>query len=157
VWIKLDVSNLKDISLSQGAIRFFLGGLITAASGVIAQKFGPAAGGLFLAFPAIFPASATLVENTQRTRKERINMNGERRGRYVAAIDARSSALGSMALLAFAIQIWLAIGRYPVWIILLIALVTWMATALAVLVGWRWWRHGKSAPRILNLEHNRLK
>ena len=38
---------------------FFFGGLITAVAGVIAQRFGPIIGGLFLAFPAIFPASAT--------------------------------------------------------------------------------------------------
>jgi hypothetical protein len=35
---------------------------MTAIPGWIASKYGPVVGGLFLAFPAIFPASATLVE-----------------------------------------------------------------------------------------------
>jgi hypothetical protein len=149
MWIKIDSSKLKDISLSQCAIRFVLGGLVTAGSGLVAQRFGPAAGGLFLAFPAIFPASATLVEKAQRIRKGQRNIDGKKRGRYAAAIDARSSALGSIALMAFALQIWLAaINRYPVWITLLTALVTWTVTAWAVLAGWRRWHHWKPAPRI---------
>jgi hypothetical protein len=32
--------------------------------GLLAKKFGSTVGGLFLAFPAIFPASATLIEST---------------------------------------------------------------------------------------------
>jgi Protein of unknown function (DUF3147) len=43
-------------------VRFALGGLATVFAGVIAELFGPETGGLFLAFPAIFCASATLVE-----------------------------------------------------------------------------------------------
>jgi hypothetical protein len=37
------------------AIRFVIGGLITTATGLVARKFGPVVGGLFLAYPAIFP------------------------------------------------------------------------------------------------------
>lgn len=49
----------------------FFGGLITAIAGVIAKQFGPAVGGLFLAFPAIFPASATLMEKDESQKKEK--------------------------------------------------------------------------------------
>ena len=45
-------------------------GLITAVAGIIAKQFGPGIGGLFLAFPAIFPASATLIEKHEKQKKE---------------------------------------------------------------------------------------
>jgi FAD dependent oxidoreductase/Protein of unknown function (DUF3147) len=60
-------------------IRFVLGGLVTAATGAIASEFGPETGGLFLAFPAIFCASATLIE------KARARAQGkDRRSRHAA-------------------------------------------------------------------------
>ena len=66
--------SLKLASLTQGhwyeyPIRFVLGGAMTAMAGWIASKYGPVVGGLFLAFPAIFPASATLVEKHEREKK----------------------------------------------------------------------------------------
>ena len=39
----------------------------------------PVVGGLFLAFPAIFPASATLIEKHGRERKEKAGLAGARR------------------------------------------------------------------------------
>ena len=68
-------------------IRFVLGGAMTAAAGFIALQYGPIIGGLFLAFPAIFPASVTLVEKHTRQRKEKAGMvwcpagQGSRRSR----------------------------------------------------------------------------
>ena len=47
-------------------VRFVIGGGITVMAGLIADRFGPTVGGLFLAFPAIFPASATLIEKHER-------------------------------------------------------------------------------------------
>lgn len=41
---------------------------VTALAGVIAKHYGPVIGGLFFAFPAIFPASATLIEKTRNRR-----------------------------------------------------------------------------------------
>ena len=61
-------------------VRFVFGGAITVGAGLLARKFGPAVGGLFLAFPAIFPASATLIEKHEREKKERKGSTGERRG-----------------------------------------------------------------------------
>ena len=43
-------------------VRFVLGGLTTMVAGVVADLYGPQMGGLFLAFPAIFCGSATLIE-----------------------------------------------------------------------------------------------
>jgi hypothetical protein len=60
-------------------VRFVLGGLTTVVAGVIADLYGPQLGGLFLAFPAIFCASATLIEKHERQRKKKRGVAGQRR------------------------------------------------------------------------------
>ena len=75
-------------------MRFVLGGLATVVAGVVADIWGPAAGGLFLAFPAIFCASATLIEKHERERKEKKGLKGEERGKNAAALDAAGAGLG---------------------------------------------------------------
>ena len=87
-------------------VRFALGGLATVFAGVIAELFGPETGGLFLAFPAIFCASATLVEKHERDQKARKGLHGEERGRCAAALDAIGAGWGSLALAVFAITVW---------------------------------------------------
>jgi Protein of unknown function (DUF3147) len=62
-------------------VRFVLGGAMTVVAGLIAARFGPEIGGLFLAFPAIVPASATLIEKHVRERKEKAGLPGARRGK----------------------------------------------------------------------------
>ena len=52
---------------------------MTVVAGLIAARFGPVIGGLFLAFPAIFPASATLIEKHVRESKEKAGLPGARR------------------------------------------------------------------------------
>ena len=84
---------------------------MTVVAGLIAARFGPVIGGLFLAFPAIFPASATLIEKHVRERKERAGLPGARRGKEAAALDAAGAALGSFGLAAFGLVIWLIVVR----------------------------------------------
>jgi hypothetical protein len=79
------------------------GCLITVATGMIAKKYGPGIGGLFLAFPAILPASATLIEKHEKQKKERLRMHGSTRARQAVAIDAAGAAIGSIGLLVFAL------------------------------------------------------
>jgi Protein of unknown function (DUF3147) len=67
--IKVDPKSLRQTKRYECAIRFVLGGVITVIAAFLAKKFGPGVGGLFLAFPAIFPASATLYRET-RSREE---------------------------------------------------------------------------------------
>ena len=85
------------------AIRFVFGGLTTAIAGGIAREFGPATGGLFLAFPAIFLASATLIEKHEKQEKEKHRLDGAKRGRQATSLDAAGSAMGSIGLLFFAL------------------------------------------------------
>ena len=61
-----------------------------------------ALGGLMLAFPAIFCASATLIEKHERTKKRSKGLHGARRGKEAAALDAAGAAWGSIAMAAFA-------------------------------------------------------
>jgi hypothetical protein len=79
--VQVDFAALKDTKWYQAALRFCCGGLATAATGIIAKKYGPSVGGIFLAFPAILPASATLIEKHERQRKERIGLHGSVRAR----------------------------------------------------------------------------
>jgi hypothetical protein len=69
--IKTDWSVLRKTKWNDYAVRFVLGGSITVIAGLIARKFGLGVGGLFLAFPAIFPASATLAESARRNERVR--------------------------------------------------------------------------------------
>ncbi len=86
--ISVNFAALREAKWYQFALRFCFGGAICVLAGVIAEKYGPAVGGLFLAFPAIFPASATLLENEQKEKKQRAGLHGTIRGRKVAGVDA---------------------------------------------------------------------
>ncbi len=57
-------------------------------TGLIAQHWGPVVGGLFLSFPAILPASATLIERHETEKKKRAGISCRVRGRKAAALDA---------------------------------------------------------------------
>jgi hypothetical protein len=65
------LSAIARIHWYEYASRFAFGGLATALAGVIAKEYGPSIGGLFLAFPAIFPASATLIEQHEKRKKQK--------------------------------------------------------------------------------------
>ena len=114
--VQLNPSALRETHWYEYLIRFALGGAVTVVAGLIAARFGPVVGGLFLAFPAIFPASATLIEKHVRRHKEKAGLSGVRRGREAAALDAAGAALGSLGLAAFALVIWLLIERLRLWL-----------------------------------------
>jgi hypothetical protein len=104
--VRLNLGALQETHWYEYAIRFVLGGTTTVMAGIIAAQFGPKLGGLFLAFPAIFPASATLVERHVKERKQKAGLSGSRRGKQAAALDAAGAVLGSFGLMAFALVIW---------------------------------------------------
>jgi hypothetical protein len=113
--VQFKPSALRQTRWYEYLVRFVLGGAMTVIAGLIAARFGPVVGGLFLAFPAIFPASATLIEKHVRERKEKKGLPGARRGKEAAALDAAGAALGSFGLAAFALVIWLMIVPSPAW------------------------------------------
>jgi hypothetical protein len=127
--VRLHLSALRDTRWYEYAIRFALGGTMTVIAGLIAARFGPVVGGLFLAFPAIFPASATLIEKHVRERKEKAGLAGARRGKDAAALDAAGATLGSLGLAAFALVIWWGMERFPP-LALLLATAAWLAVSV---------------------------
>jgi hypothetical protein len=130
--VQFKASAIRQTRWYEYLVRFVLAGAMTVVAGLIAARFGPVTGGLFLAFPAIFPASATLIEKHVRERKEKAGLPGARRGKEAAALDAAGAVLGSFGL-AFGLVIWLMIVQSPAWALVLAA-ASWLAVAV---LGWQ--------------------
>jgi hypothetical protein len=143
--LKFNFSALKNMKLDEFVVRFALGGAVTVATGLIAKGFGPVTGGLFLAFPAIFPASVTLLEKHEREKKRRAGIAFTLRGRLAAALDARGAAMGAVAMLAFASLTWRFLPDANVTLVLGAAVVAW--ALLAALLWYIRKRHPWSPPR----------
>jgi hypothetical protein len=108
--IRLSPSSLKDGRWYEYLIRFALGGAATVFAGLVSSRYGAFIGGLFLALPAIFCATATLIEKHEIRRKRKAGLSGERRGQMAAAVDSAGAALGAIGMLAFAIVFSLTAG-----------------------------------------------
>lgn len=132
--VHFDVSAVKNTHWHELAIRFLLGGLITAAAGIIGTKYGASVGGLFLAFPAIFPASATLIDKHEKQKRQRAGFEGRARARQLVSVDAAGTAMGSVALFVFALLVSELIARYPPWLVLVGSTLIWMGIAVLI---WR--------------------
>jgi Protein of unknown function (DUF3147) len=128
--VHFDISSLRTTKWYEYALRFLFGGAITVVTGVLANRYGPVFGGLFLAFPAIFPASATLVEKHEREKKQRAGIAKTIRGRQAAALDARGAAVGSIGLIGFALTVWRFTPRWNGALALLAGLVVWMTLSI---------------------------
>lgn len=131
--VSAKLSALRETRWYEYAIRFVLGGATTVLAGLIGARFGPVVGGLFLAFPAIFPASATMIERHERERKEKAGLLGVRRGQQAAALDALGATLGSIGLTAFAVVIWQLIKVSPA-LALFLAMLFWFGVSI---LAWR--------------------
>jgi len=104
--IHISLASLTQTRWQEYLTRFLLGGAVTVAAGLIAKHFGPVVGGLFLAFPAIFPSGATLIERHERAKKRRAGIPHTLRGQLAAALDARGAAMGAIALAVFGLIVW---------------------------------------------------
>ena len=91
--IRFEPSRVTQASGKEWAIRFVFGGVVTAGAGAIAAAFGPEVGGLFLAFPAILPASLTLVRKKD--------------GKPTAGADSLGASVGAVGLFFFGLLIWI--------------------------------------------------
>jgi hypothetical protein len=126
------LSAIKGIKLHEWIIRFVFGGVVCVIAGLIAQRFGPVIGGFFLAFPAIFPASASLVEAHEEEHKARAGFNGTNRGRIVAAIDALGTAMGCIGLAGFAVVFWIWLPRTSTFVVFTLATLVWLTLSVGV-------------------------
>ena len=130
--VKFQLSAMRRTKWYEVILRIIFGGLATVATGMIAKTYGPVVGGLFLAFPAIFPASATLVEKHEKERKQRAHIDGVNPARRAVALEARGAAMGSIGLVAFAIVVWqFPLGKHT-WFVLTAATLSWLVTSLLI-------------------------
>jgi hypothetical protein len=132
--VTFDFSSLAGTRWYEYGVRFLFGGAITVIAGLLAKRFGPVFGGLFLAFPAIFPASATLVEKHEREKKHKAGIMNTARGRQAAALDARGAAIGSIGLACFALLVWKLLPVWNAGVVLIVALSLWLGVSVLI---WR--------------------
>src|SRR5206468_11756521 len=131
--VRFSPSSLKEGRWYEYLIRFALGGAATVFTGLVSSRYGASIGGLFLGLPAIFCASATLIEKHEIRRKREAGLAGERRGQMAAAVDAAGAALGTIGMLAFAI-VFSLMAENSIATAFLCALVAWLAVIVAA-----WW------------------
>ena len=143
--IKFDTSRLGESRWYEYLVRFIFGGCVTALAGLIAKRYGAIVGGLFLAFPAIFPATATLIEKHETDRKEREGRNGTQRARMAVGLDAAGTAIGAIALIVFAAIVWRQLPDSSLAVVLPCAMVAWVATAA---LGWMLWQFLRRRGRV---------
>lgn len=87
--VGFQAKKLRDVQPRHLAIRFAFGAAVSVVASVCGVVFSPVVGGMFLAFPAILPASLTLLE--------------EKEGTKAAVEDVGGAVLGSVGLVAFAV------------------------------------------------------
>ena len=134
VKITVNLSGLIQTKPLEFLLRFVFGGTVTAVAGLIAMKFGPVIGGMFLAFPSIFPATATLIEKHEAKRRQKEGIHGRYLAKCAAGADAAGAAMGSIGLLVFGMVIWQSAESFAPWIVLTIATVAWFLVAVTVWV-----------------------
>jgi hypothetical protein len=129
VKVEIQLAALGRSQWYEYAARFAFGGAVTVLAGLAAKRFGPETGGLFLAFPAIFPATATLLEKHEQQKEP-----SRQRARQVAGIDAAGASMGSIGLMTFAIIIWQGLPHYSFIAVLVTASTAWLLIGVAA-----WW------------------
>jgi hypothetical protein len=132
--ISLNAASLKQSKPHEYVVRFFFGGICTVGAGLIARRFGPGIGGLFLAFPAIFPAGACLIESHEKRHKREAGFDGTQRGRQAAGVDALGAAVGAIGLIAFAAVVWRMLERHSAGRVIGGAAMAWAIVAITM-----WW------------------
>src|SRR5690242_2714848 len=120
VGVQVEPQRAKQTKPKAYAVRFAFGGLITALAGFLTTKYGPVVGGLFLGFPAILPASLTLVKKHE--------------GEEAAGDDALGAAAGSVGLAVFGLIVWATATRWPAVLVLVVAMAVWLSVSVAC-----WW------------------
>jgi uncharacterized membrane protein len=109
-------------------VRFAFGASISLVAALVSLKY-QLFGGMFLAFPAILPASLTLVQRDS--------------GREEASIDAAGAIIGAIGLLAFALVAAFGIPALGAITALVASAVAWLVVAMTIYVAVMAWRAAK--------------
>ena len=117
-----DIGSLRKIRAREYALRFGFGAAVSLVAGIAGLLAGYRLGGLFLAFPAILPATLTLLEKKD--------------GVAQAVSDVRGATIGAVAMLGFALT---ALALFPRLhgAAILVALGAWIIASLAIYAGLR--------------------
>jgi hypothetical protein len=142
--IRFSPSSLKEGRWYEYLIRFVLGGAATVFTGLISSSYGAFIGGVFLALPAIFCATATLIEKHKIRRKREAALAGERLGKMAAAVDSAGAALGAIGMMAFAI-VFSSTAETRITAAFIGASSAWLLVAVA---AWYVWRKARSVRRV---------
>ena len=146
--LKIDTSGLGESHWYEYLIRFIFGGAVTVLAGLVAKHYGPSIGGLFLAFPAILPATATLLQEREKEKKARAGQAGINRGRAAAGVDASGAAIGSIGLGVFGLIVWKGLPHSGTGVVLAVATLAWLATSVTIWIFREaWWRRTRRAMR----------
>jgi uncharacterized protein DUF3147 len=116
--VSIDLGKLGQSKPADYAIRFAFGATIAAAAALVSTRFGPRVGGLFLAFPAILPATLTLLEKKE--------------GKATACADASGGVLGAAGLAAFAAVALVLLRHTAPLLALGLALFAWIVVAVSL-------------------------
>ncbi len=116
--IRVDARKLRSVNLKQMGLRFLFGAAISVIAALVGMGFGHRAGGLFLAFPAILPATLTLIQDEE--------------GKRAAQTDSLGAVLGAVALALFAAIAMFLLPRLSLALSLLAASAAWVAGASAL-------------------------
>lgn len=121
--VGVDLGALRNLPVSDLLVRFGFGATISAVAGVISVLFGSEPGGILLAFPAILPATLTLIEKDED--------EGQAEDLDVGSI------LGAAALASFAIVVWQFMEDSSASAVLALATATWLLTAAVLYLALR--------------------
>jgi hypothetical protein len=131
--LKLKFNSLKETTPVEYISRFVFGGILTVLAGLLADHYGPVLGGLFLAFPGIFPAGVSLVEKHKTLRENAEGKRGTWSARGEASCEAAGASIGTLGLVGFGAVLWRGLPTHTFWPILFTAGGTWVAAS------WLFW------------------
>lgn len=116
VFPDLTLSKLRKVRLRDYAIRFAMGATISIIAAIVGKVIGVRFGGTLLAFPAILPASLTLIQEEEGTRR--------------ADRDAIGAILGAVGLVIFGMVAEATFGYLAPALALTLAMLGWLVTAI---------------------------
>lgn len=131
VRIGFDFGKLKKTKPTEYLTRFLFGVALTLIFSLTSKWAGPIIGGLFLAFPGIYPPGSSFVEKKEEERKQEAGLHGTHRARSLAAAHAVGASAGTFGLMAFSVIVWLGLPRYGLALTLTAATLSWLLVSVA--------------------------